>query len=352
MKNNEHINEGLENSPTLFDGIDAEAKDMEETVSEPEAETEPKAEAEPVAEAQPVAEAEPVEEAEPVAEADPEAEAKPEAEAEPKAEAEPVAEADDDTIINEDAFFSEYTMDEAENQETEQSEVDNGEESEIDNAYDGAICAQSASLPDEEGENVEGMPEKKVRRVDSLFDFIELFVFTLAAVFIITSFFFRYSVVNGGSMKNTLQHNERLLLTNFLYTPKGGDIVVVQDKSTALKDPIVKRVIAVGGEKVKITKTAIYVNGVELEEDYVYTGDADGDYVYSVYPSEALASIVTAYEEGVYYEVTVPKNEIFVMGDHRNDSTDSRKIGTLHEDAIIGKVILRFYPFKDFGKVE
>ena len=116
--------------------------------------------------------------------------------------------------------------------------------------------------------------------------------------------------------------------------------------------PIVKRVIAIGGDTVKITKKAIFVNGTELIEDYVYIDDAGGDYCYSVYPTEALLSIVTGFKDGEYFEITVPENEIFVMGDHRNDSTDSRKIGTLHEDAIIGKVVLRFYPFENFGKVE
>ena len=62
--------------------------------------------------------------------------------------------------------------------------------------------------------------------------------------------------------------------------------------------------------------------------------------------------IVTAREDGVFYEITVPEGEIFVMGDHRNNSKDSRDIGTIHEDAIIGKVVLRFLPFNNFGKIK
>ena len=208
-------------------------------------------------------------------------------------------------------------------------------------------------------EQIHGKDRKKAekpRRIDSLFDFIEIFVFTLAAVFIVTSFFFRYSIVDGASMENTLYDQEKLLLTNFLYDPKPGDVVVVQDKSTVLQDPIVKRVIAVGGQTVKFTHTAVYVDGVKLDEPYVLIDNCKEEkgnqYTYSVYPSDALASLVIGYEPGVYYEIRVPKGEIFVMGDHRDNSTDSRKIGTLHEDAIIGKVVLRFSPFSKFGKIE
>lgn len=196
--------------------------------------------------------------------------------------------------------------------------------------------------------------EDKPRRVDSIFDFIELFVFTLAAVFIITSFFFKYSNVVGDSMQNTLQTGEKLLLRSFLYTPKPGDVVVVDDRS--LDDPIVKRVIAIGGQTVKITKDAIYVDGEMLEEDYVFIDNCrvrpGAKYHYSVVPSDELIDNVIGYKEGEYYEIRVPENEIFVMGDHRDNSSDSRDIGTLHEDSVLGKAVLRFYPFDKFGKID
>ena len=202
------------------------------------------------------------------------------------------------------------------------------------------------------------LTEEKPRRVDSIFDFIEICIFTLAAVFIFMSFFFRYSIVDGGSMKNTLHHQEKLILSSFLYTPECGDIVVVQDKSTALKDPIVKRVIATEGQTVKFTRTDVYVDGVLLDEPYVYTGDYEDPfgmndgYKYNVYPSDALLAHVTDRVDGEYYEVLVPDGYIFVMGDHRNNSKDSRDIGMIHEDAVIGKAVFRFFPFNKFGKIE
>ena len=247
--------------------------------------------------------------------------------------------------------------------DTEESGEDDGEDDAVDSEdTEGGEEADESEEKSEEAEaksdNSEAEATPKPRRVDTLFDFMEICIFTLAGVFIIMSFFFRYSIVDGGSMQNTLQHQERLLLTSFLYTPECGDVVVVQDKSTALQDPIVKRIIAVGGQTVKFTRTDVYVDGVRLDEPYVYTKDyvntfgASAQYCYSVYPSEALLDLVIDQVPGVYYEIRVPEGEIFVMGDHRNVSKDSRDIGTLHEDAIIGKAIYRFYPFDKIGSIE
>lgn len=255
---------------------------------------------------------------------------------------------------------SEDIEDTEDTEDTEFSDADDETSIEADGGEKESGGDEDTVLADKEpsAENKTEQKQQKPRRVDSLFDFIELFVFTLAAVFIITSFFFRYSIVDGGSMQNTLQNEEALILRCFLYTPECGDIVVVQDKSTLLKNPIVKRVIATGGQTVKFTRDAVYVDGVQLDEPYVYTDDYENPfggedvYRYSVYPSDALLPIVTDREDGVFYEITVPDDEVFIMGDHRNNSTDSRVIGTIHEDAIIGKVVLRVLPFDKIGKID
>lgn len=182
--------------------------------------------------------------------------------------------------------------------------------------------------------------EKKPRRIDGRFDFIELLIFTLAAVFVLTSFVFRHSIVDGDSMQNTLQDGEILIISGLFYTPERYDIVVLEDHSTGLDHPIVKRVIATEGEKVKITANGkIFVDGEELLDYFVFTdfGDMnnDGKDDYSYAPME----------------YTVPKGEIFVMGDHRNDSYDSRKFGSVPADTVLGKVLFRLYPFNRFGSV-
>lgn len=270
---------------------------------------------------------------------------------------------DNDDVYRENELFdsADVASDALSDEEAEDSDIDTDDEESDEQSFElDEEIEDGDSLNEEKEEPMvqNAQPVEKPRRVDSLFDFIELFVFTLAAVFVITSFFFRYSIVDGGSMENTLHDDEKLILRSIFYTPECGDVVVVQDKSTSLKDPIVKRVIAVGGQTVKFTRDAVYVDGIKLDEPYVYTADyknpfgGEDIYRYSVYPSDPLLPLVTDKEDGVFYEITVPDGEIFVMGDHRNNSKDSRDIGTLHEDAIIGKVVLRFLPFSEFGKIE
>lgn len=176
---------------------------------------------------------------------------------------------------------------------------------------------------------------KKPRRIDFRFDFIELFVFTLVAVMVLTTFVFKHSIVEGPSMENTLQDGDHLIVLSIFYSPEPGDIIVFEDYSTGLEKPLVKRVIAVGGQTVDIDVFGfVYVDGVQLDEKYVYKDGFDA---------------IT--RPGTY---VVPEGEVFVMGDHRNNSTDSRtpSFGTVKEDAILGKVVLRFYPFDSFGTVD
>ena len=257
-----------------------------------------------------------------------------------------------------------FVIEESEsNEEVDDAEdeaSDNGEEadeydSDRDNSDDGdATDTAEESVAEYTAEKTSSKPtaytEEKPRRIDSIFDFIELFIFTLAAVFIVTTFFFKYSNVVGSSMEGTLKENDKLLLTNVFYRPKQGDIVVIDDRS--FKDPIIKRVIAVGGQTVKITRDAIYVDGEILVEDYVYIDSPRGVYEYNVIPCENLKDCLVDYKPGEYYVILVPDNEVFVMGDHRNNSTDSRDIGTVNEDRILGKAIYRFAPFDKAGKIE
>lgn len=213
------------------------------------------------------------------------------------------------------------------------------------------LCDSDAETTRDMGDTAcESTPEKP-RLIESIFEFVELLLLTLAAVFIITTFIFRHSVVDGDSMMNTLRHEDVLIISGLFYTPEQYDIVVIEDHSTGYTHPLVKRVIAVGGDKVRVTERSIWVNGESLDESYVFIDEFG--YTYNVYPSEALFDNPTlVYEEGVYYEFEVPEGEIFVLGDHRNNSADSRKFGTVSADAVLGNVLFRVYPFSEFGLVD
>lgn len=175
---------------------------------------------------------------------------------------------------------------------------------------------------------------KKPGLINNLFDLFEIFVFTVAIVLFISSFFFRHSEVDGGSMDNTLSDGEHLILYDLFYTPKRGDIVVFEDYSLDKKIPIVKRVIGIEGDTVRVENengvSVVYLNGERLDESYTLTDDYDS------HPSG---------------EWTVGEGELFVLGDHRNVSWDGRSFGTIDSNSVLGKVVLRFYPFNKFGTV-
>ena len=182
-------------------------------------------------------------------------------------------------------------------------------------------------------------PEKP-RIIDWVFDVVEMFVYVLAAVILLTSFVFKHSVVEGSSMNNTLQDGDHLIISDLFYTPERGDVVVFEDYSTVLKKAVVKRVIGLPGETVEVKldsegNVTVYINGTLLEEDYAYN-----------------AKDVELYAN--YSPVTLGEDEIFVMGDNRYHSTDSRNsgVGPVKVDSILGKVLFRFLPFDSFGIIE
>ena len=183
--------------------------------------------------------------------------------------------------------------------------------------------------------------EKKPRAVDKKFDMLELFIFTLVAIMVLTTFVFKHSVVEGGSMENTLQNGDHLIISDLFYKPKQYDLIVFQDvnlkcRDKVYTDPIVKRVIATGGQHVVVEDMwTVYVDGVLVPTEYA---TVDGP-------------LLTEPEEK-YLDMTVPEGEVYVMGDHRNASDDSRYFGTVKEEAILGKVIIRIYPFQQFGIVK
>ena len=161
---------------------------------------------------------------------------------------------------------------------------------------------------------------------------------TIAAVaailVVLFGFAFPIVTVEGSSMAPTLEQGDRLLISGMFYTPTDGDVIVTTDNNT-LKKQLVKRVIATAGQTVEIQEDGtVLVDGTAIDESYLAEPNA-------------LAGDMT-------YPVTVGDGEVFVMGDNRAHSLDSRDgaVGLIETSEIRGKVLLRFYPFGSFGGVD
>lgn len=176
--------------------------------------------------------------------------------------------------------------------------------------------------------------EKKVIPGRDLYEWVQSLVGSVLMVVAIFTFGIRMLGVDGHSMLNTLQHDDRLLVVNpiFYHDYQYGDIVILRKNGVFENDPIVKRVIAVGGQTVDIDFDAgvVYVDGEALEEDYIREP--------------------TYTAEGTEFPLTVPEGSIFVMGDNRNGSSDSRdyRLGTVDTRYVIGKAAFLIFPGPDY----
>ena len=253
---------------------------------------------------------------------------------------------------------TEEAEEDAEQGEAEQTEAPEQSDEQIEQA-EGASAANEVKKAPEAVADGDGDEDKTVynpekpRFVDTLFEFTELFVFTLVGVLLVVTFLFRHSIVSGDSMENTLTSKDVLIISDFLYTPKVNDIVIIDTTShkTAMEKLIVKRIIALEGQTVRIQADGVYVDGKRTSKEYEYT---DGlKYSYSTEPRSIYTENKDFYNLVIgkdYYEITVPEGEIFVLGDHRNLSSDSRQNGTFDADAILGRALFRVYP--NFGDID
>jgi signal peptidase I len=183
--------------------------------------------------------------------------------------------------------------------------------------------------------------KQPVNVMDEVFEWAESFVFAMFVVILIFTFFFRIVLVQGPSMRETLQDQDRLIITHINYTPQKGDIVVIN--SEKLGKTIIKRVIGTGGDKVVVdyNNNTVTVNGKVISNDNI----REAMYNTNLFDEEYEV------EENVF-EYDVPEGKLFVMGDNRNNSTDSRRIGFVDPDDVLGKAIFRLFPFESIGKVQ
>ncbi len=210
-------------------------------------------------------------------------------------------------------------------------------------------------------------------RAKDILEWVYCIVIAVILALLVRYFVGTPTIVKQPSMYPTLKENQRLILNRldrtFNKMPNRGDIVTFEAPSESyipyseadLENPVarykneevmnwfqkfvyevleigktsyIKRVIALPGEHVKIEDGYVYINGEKLEEDYLQEG------------------VITDNLQGAFSDITVPEGYVFCMGDNRSKSTDCRRFGCIPIDKIEGKVVLRFWPFDVFGKVE
>lgn len=180
---------------------------------------------------------------------------------------------------------------------------------------------------------IEAEKEEKYSVKSEILQWIKSLILSVIIIALIFTFVGRILSVKGSSMVPTFHEGDRIITTNLHGDLKYGDIVVIKRKNDT---PLIKRIIAVGGDTVDIDFAAgeVKVNGNVLAEPYIYEP--------------------TYENHGVEFPTTVPDGHYFVMGDNRNYSDDSRnpKIGMISEKNIFGKVIFRLFPFNKMGTVK
>ena len=163
-------------------------------------------------------------------------------------------------------------------------------------------------------------------------EWMETLVWATVAVVLVFTFLGRTAVVSGSSMLPTYHDGDRMLISSLGYTPEYGDVVVFAEKSGD-KENLIKRVIATEGQTVDINFETgeVSVDGVVLEEPYIYEQ--------------------TEEEGNMEFPATVPEGHIFVLGDNRNNSRDSRfgSIGMVDERLILGRAYWQIFPLSKLG---
>ena len=182
--------------------------------------------------------------------------------------------------------------------------------------------APAADKPAEGADGVQVIKLNKSEVVHTVLDWIGSLVTALVCVLLVMTFFFRVIDVDGTSMEPTLIDTDKVIITNLFYTPHDGDVVVISHGEEYSK-PLVKRVIAVPGQELRIDfeNNAVYVDGEKLEEDYIQGVTIRGDK-----PAEEINGVI-------------PEGKLFVMGDNRTVSLDSRyrSVDLIDVSSVIGK---------------
>ncbi len=189
-----------------------------------------------------------------------------------------------------------------------------------------------------------GEPRTSTRRARGcLFELVETLVLTVLIFLAIQTFVAQPYRVEGGSMQSTLERDQYVLIDKLTtrWSPyERGDIVVLDPPEGAAQGgtPFIKRVIGLQGDRVELRDGAVYVNGSILDEPYVYQEDGVPQRTEALFNGES--------------SWTVPASSVFVLGDHRGNSSDSRAFGPVEVAHVLGRAWLRYWPVDVFGPLE
>jgi signal peptidase I len=200
---------------------------------------------------------------------------------------------------------------------------------------EGVIIDADVIDDDERDEDEDDTEETPARRHRALFDWAVVIVVALLVAFLVRTFVLAHFVVDGTSMFSTLHDDDRVFVNKLsyrLHDPNRGDVVVLHqsagrsDQELVERD-LIKRVIALPGETIEVRSCRVLIDGQTLEEPYldpnvVTPGNCGGD----------LAPL------------TIPEDHVFVMGDNRGGSQDSRNLGPIEEDDLVGRAFVVFWP--------
>lgn len=192
-----------------------------------------------------------------------------------------------------------------------------------------------------QSETIESSGENPRKQKNEVLEWIKAIVIALVLVILIRWLLFKPFIVDGPSMKPNFHTGERVIVNEILYDirpPERGEVIVFHVPSEG-RD-FIKRVIAVGGDTVKVEGDVVTVNGEVVNETYIQDAiDAANEnnqlYNNTDFPNETIT------------DGTVPEGHVFAMGDNRSDSKDSRMIGYVPLDDIVGRADLIFWPLKD-----
>ncbi|NLA76299.1 MAG: signal peptidase I [Clostridiales bacterium] len=197
---------------------------------------------------------------------------------------------------------------------------------------DAGQSVEDAAQPDSQDDEQTEAPQKP-SFTTNIYDFASIMMSALIMIALMFTFVFRVVGVIGSSMKPTVLQGDWLLTTEKHGGYETGDIVVITQPNY-FDEPLIKRVIATGGQKVNIdfNTGTVYVDGIALDEPY-----------------KNLSGSLHHVEEEMTFPIEVPQGCLFCMGDNRNASTDSRsnRVGFIDERYILGKAKLRILPFGD-----